>query len=409
MKILVFCHDYPPSTRHPGSPRLYNLCKELGRTHHLTLCVLTPSEERRRAFQQDNETDRIFADTLEIAAEGSRPVGTLTRLARKFWHRLLLTPNFSRRILAPDSVARVQAQLTELCRARQIDQLYLDGVSGFQYIPRDLPIPLVVDLCDCSSWLVAQSAAREPALWTRMSLRLVTHSVREEERRVLRAAALSFAISPVDADALQAICKGSHPMVVPNGVDQDYFEYQPARTASRTLIFTGVMGYEPNSDASIYCAREIFPLVRARVPDARLLIVGAQPPAEVLRLSEIEGVTVTGAVPDVRPYMRESAVFVCPLRIGAGVKNKILAAMSMGLPVVANSLSLSGIAAQADENVLLAETPEDFAERVCVLFTNPELERRISENGRKLVERQYSWASQAAILDQAMSRLIAPK
>jgi len=408
MKILILAHDYPPSTRHPGSPRLYNLCKELARTHELTLCLLAASEERRRAFTLDNAADRVFVDTVEIAPEGNRPVPLVTRLLRKFWHRLLITPNFSRRIMAPEYVARVRDVVTQACRTHGAEVLYVDGVSGFQFVPPDLPIPLAVDLCDCASWLVSQSAAREPALLRRLSLKLVTHSVRAEERRVLEKAALALTISPVDANEFRAIYSKAEPLIVQNGVDQEYFEFQPARTASRTLIFTGVMGYPPNADAAIFGAREIFPLVRARFPDARLMIVGAQPPADVQRLAELDSVTVTGWVSDVRPYMRDSAVFLCPLRVGAGVKNKIFAAMSMGLPVVANSLSLSGIAARNGEEVLVAETPAEFAERVCALFESPERAIAISDKARRLVEKKYSWASQGVVLDGALARLALP-
>lgn len=403
MKILVFAPDYPAPTRRPGSPRLYNICKELAHHHTLGLCVLRPTAERREFFQSDNAEDGVFAMAVELPPVSRPPPGI--RVARRIAHRLAFAPSFSRRILNPRYVRATQDALRTACHDFGADVLYADGVSCFQYAPRDRPIPLAIDMCDCFTWLVEQRAAMETSWLNRLALMLEARAIGAEERRALANADLVFTISPVDARAFQKLYARANPLVIQNGVDQDYFGYAPADT-SRTLIFTGVMGYQPNADAAIYCATEIFPTLRQRYPDAQLLIVGANPSDAVLALSRFPGVTVTGAVPDVRPYMRRSAVFVCPLRIGAGVKNKLLAAMSMGLPVVTNALSLSGIAANNDEHVIVASSANEFADKIDAVFRDRTLARRLSDNGRRLVEQQYTWSSQAMLLEQALLKLV---
>lgn len=406
MKILVLTAEYPPSTRQPGSPRLYNICRELARQHALSLCLLKPSPERRDGFMQDNAADRVFGGISELPAYSNKRGPLLPWVLQRLRHRLVFAPNYSRRILAPDYVAQTRAAIKAAVEAQGIDLLYLDGIACFQYLPEGLRVRVAIDMCDCISWLVAQLSRREKSWLRRISLFFEARSVRAEERLALASTALQVAISPVDAEAFRAIHAQANLLVVQNGVDQEYFDYRLPAAGSRSLIFTGVMGYQPNSDAAAYLAEEIFPKVRQRCGEARLLLVGADPPEAVRRLAQQAGVTVTGAVPDVRPYLRDSAVFVCPLRIGAGVKNKLLAAMAMGVPVVANSLSMSGIAARAGEHLLAAETAEEFAARVGELFEDRACARRLSENGRHLVEAQYGWSAQAAVLEKALAKLV---
>lgn len=403
MKILVLTPNYPAPTRRPGSPRLYNICKELARRHTLDLCVLRPTAERREFFKSDNAEDGVFTTTVELPPALSPPFGI--RVARQIAHSLAFAPSFSRRISNPRYIRTTQNALRAACRDFGADVLYADGVGCFQYAPRDRSIPVAIDMCDCFTWLVSQRAAMEPSWLKRLALMLEARGIGAEERRALAHADLVFTISPVDARAFQKLHAPANPLVIQNGVDQNYFSYAPSET-SRTLIFTGVMGYQPNADAAIYCATEIFPKVHQQYPDAQLLIVGANPSDSVLALSRLPGVTVTGAVPDVRPYMRQSAVFVCPLRIGAGVKNKILAAMAMGLPVVTNTLSLSGIAAKEDEHAIVAGTANEFADKIGAVLRDRALARRLSENGRRLVEQRYTWSSQAMLLEEALLRLV---
>jgi len=391
MRILVLTTDYPASTRRPGSPRLYNICRELASRHFLVLGVLRPTQGRLSAFAEDNARDAVFGSVSSLPALVPGRARDFRWLVRRICHRLMFAPSYSKRLLEPDYVETTRMAVSAAVATAEADVVIVDGISCFQYVPADLPVPLVVDLCDCASWLVAQLARHEKGTMRRVSLYLESKSIRREERTVLLKSALVLTISEVDATALETVGRSGPVLVVGNGVDLDYFAYSPPAFEARTIIFSGVMEYQPNSDAAVYFAREILPAVRAKVPDARFVIVGTAPPPAVLALATPGVVTVTGDVDDVRPYLRGSSVFVCPLRIGAGVKNKILSAMAVGVPVVANSLSLSGIPVSAGRHVLVAETVADFAEKISSVLLNCELAEALSRQGRAFVEQERTW------------------
>ncbi len=219
-------------------------------------------------------------------------------------------------------------------------------------------------------------------------------------------AEITIAISRQDEEAIRNSCCRARTMVIPNGIDSEFFASRnPAQIGPGTgrLVFTGVMRYPPNSDAARYFAREVFPLIRKEWPAAEFWIVGADPPPSLRELSEIPGIKITGTVDDVRPILYESDIFVCPLRQGTGVKNKVLAAFAMKIPVVATRNSLLGINAVNGEHFLAAETPEEFAREVGTLLANPQRAGILATNSRMLVEQHYSWCRYGAVLERALA------
>ncbi len=150
------------------------------------------------------------------------------------------------------------------------------------------------------------------------------------------------------------------------------------------------MDYRPNIDAAAYFCREIFPLIKANAPRVELCIAGRNPPEEVLALAG-EGIRVTGTVPSLQPYYAQSAVCIVPLRAGGGTRLKILEAMALGRPVVSTSIGCEGLAVEDKTNIFIADNPEDFAARTLQLLNEPDTWKRITTNGRSLVERMYDW------------------
>ncbi len=205
-------------------------------------------------------------------------------------------------------------------------------------------------------------------------------------------------VSPQDRDELRALNPELQVEVIPNGIDLGYFQPQNIEREPATLLFVGNYEYAPNVDAALRLATEILPLVRAKVPDAKLWLVGHAPPLALQALSS-EAITVTGSVPDVRPYLARTTVFVSPLRLGAGIKNKVLEALAMGCPVVATPLSVDGIDAQHEREVLVADG-DALVEAIIRLLGDTALRHRLSENGRELIESRYSWARVAALYEE---------
>jgi glycosyltransferase involved in cell wall biosynthesis len=203
-------------------------------------------------------------------------------------------------------------------------------------------------------------------------------------------------VSTQDRDELLGIKPALPIEVIPNGVDLAYFQAQNMQREPATLLFVGNYEYEPNVDAALRLAREILPQVQAAIPAAKLWLVGNAPTPAVQALAS-ESVMVTGRVEDVRPYLAQATVFVSPLRLGAGIKNKVLEALAMGCPVAATPLSVDGIAVRPGEEALIDES---LAEPVIRLLHDVTLQQRLAEQGRQLIEAHYSWAQVADRYEQ---------
>jgi len=192
--------------------------------------------------------------------------------------------------------------------------------------------------------------------------------------------------------------------VIPNGVDGNFF--QPAKMGGGTkpnIVFLGRMDYFPNIDGVLWFVREVYPSIRRAMPSAELQIVGADPSKEILRLRSIEGITVTGFVKDVRPYLTEAAVAIAPLRIARGTQNKILECMAAGIPVVSSPQAAKGIQAVAGEHIVVAEGAQETSRSVLELLNDPARRVKIAASARAQVERAHSWPESMKILDSVFA------
>jgi glycosyltransferase involved in cell wall biosynthesis len=151
------------------------------------------------------------------------------------------------------------------------------------------------------------------------------------------------------------------------------------------------MDYWPNVDGAIWFARDIWPRIRGKSPQAEFQIVGRKPTPEVERLAELPGVKLIGQVPDVRPYVAEASVVVVPLRLARGIQNKVLEAMAMGKAVVAAPPALAALKTESGVHLLSASTPEEWVEAVCGLFADPARCRELGDAARVYVEKHHHW------------------
>lgn len=197
-------------------------------------------------------------------------------------------------------------------------------------------------------------------------------------------------VSDQDAQLLSQLKPGLPLTVIPNGVDEDHFVPTGFEPDTPGILFTGNYEYAPNVDAAMRLATQIFPQIKQAVPTARLMLVGHNPPSRLLALQSSD-IYVPGRVPDLRPYFESAMLYLSPLRLGAGIKNKILEAMAMQTAVVATPLSCDGINVTNGENVILAKRGEDLAAATIRLLQDTALRHRIAANGRALIEAQYTW------------------
>ena len=193
--------------------------------------------------------------------------------------------------------------------------------------------------------------------------------------------------------------------VIPNGVDLELFPYRTTDTGGYKLVFVGAMDASHNIDAARFFALEVMPELQKKYPDATFSIVGARPTAEVIALAENPGIIVTGKVDSMVEYLHQAGVCVVPLRAGYGIKNKTLEAMAAGVPVVASDRGLEGLAVDTPDVPLRALRANSIAEYVTTisrLFEDVELRSKLSQNGRSLVETEYTWEKAGQLYEQVL-------
>ncbi|WBS03250.1 TIGR03087 family PEP-CTERM/XrtA system glycosyltransferase [Pseudoduganella sp. SL102] len=271
---------------------------------------------------------------------------------------------------------------------------------------QDMPeVRRVVDLCDVDSekWRAYADKKAWPAslLYGYEADRLLRY-----ERQVAADSDAALFVSAPEAELFRTLAPESAARVgwFGNGVDTAYFSpdaghANPYASGETALVFCGAMDYWPNVDAVQWFAQDVLPLVRARVPQASFVIVGARPAPEVQALAKLPGVTVTGTVPDVRPYVVHAALSVAPLRVARGIQNKVLEAMSMAKAVVVSPQALEGIDAATGSEVLLAEHAADVADTIVAALADDGLRAAVGHAARARVEASYGWDARLAPLD----------
>jgi glycosyltransferase involved in cell wall biosynthesis len=195
--------------------------------------------------------------------------------------------------------------------------------------------------------------------------------------------------------------------VISTGVDADYFHPDNGNEQPNSLVFTGSMDWMPNEDGVRYFLHSILPLIRREIPEVTFTIVGRKPSEKLRAAAASEsGVHVTGTVDDIRPYVREGAVYVVPLRIGSGTRLKIFEAMAMGKPIVSTTLGAEGLPISDGGDISIADQPAEFARKVCLLLRDPKERRRLGSAARQLVEQHYSWSAVAAEFNDVLCRVV---
>jgi len=228
----------------------------------------------------------------------------------------------------------------------------------------------------------AHAAAYSFVQWRRL---------RRCEAAICRRADRVVACSAADATALQRIVPGLLVHVVPNGVDTATYQPQPVPPVA-SLVFTGKMDFRPNVDAALWLVGDILPRIRQAWPEVTLALVGQRPGPAVARLAREPGVTVTGRVDDVRPYIAGAAVYVAPLRMGGGTRLKLLEAMAMGAAIVSTRLGAEGLPVEAGRHLLLADDAADFANAVLSLLSDPAQRSALGREAHRLAEAEFDWS-----------------
>ncbi len=373
---ILFLTTIPPYPPNDGARiRTFNLIKALVRVHNIHL-VSFVSETTR---QEDIEALRDFVHDVETVFRPSRYA--FSDLVKG----ICTGDPFTIINYRSDEMSRVvKRKLAEGC-----DAVHCEHLNMAQYAPSDRDVVKVLDMHNIESEIMLRYS---DAIWDpfrKTFARITAHKLARYEKECVKRFDACIAVSRRDAEYLRAACPNS--IVVDNGVDLDLFDFRRDTVDEPRLVYSGWMKYHANDDAARYFCSEIFPLIRKKIPETTFSIVGKEPSEDVVRLGKMDGVEVTGAVPDVRPYVYGASVYVVPLRVGGGTRLKILEAMAAGVPVVSTSVGCEGLDVVPDRHLLVADTPDKFAEKTVRLLEDRELGCRLALEGRALVEKRYGW------------------
>lgn len=403
MKILVVYRGLPWPYSEGYHLRVLHLFRRLrarGHQIHLLGLINAPGQ----AEQQDAlEREQVFHSiTLERFPRRS--------LLGRLRTNLGVDPPASLKAEYPGFGARLRARVAELRARHGLDVAYVFDPWADVLFSDALVLPTLLDVCDCRSLYYERQLERSDLPpWRRARVHQLLRRFRALERYTLQRYPLATAISPLDREALLRLHAGARVEVIANGVDLEMFRPLPdVAEKPDNLILFGNMDFLPNVDAAVHFAREILPLVRERRLQANFTIVGTRPAPEVRRLAvEIEGVEVTGGVPDLKPWIQRATMLVAPMRLGAGMKNKILETLAMEKPVVTNPTGIEAFDGEARALLRVAHDDQEFADLVCDLLDAPEERRRIGAAGRALMQRRHSWEAAAERYERLFEELAA--
>jgi sugar transferase (PEP-CTERM/EpsH1 system associated) len=392
---ILFITPYVPSRIRV---RPFQLIKHLSGTHEVSLIALV-CDGYERSLAADvtpycATLDLVPLSPLQAYGNCVRALPTLTPL----------------RVAYYQSPALVQ-RITEVVRQRRTDVIHGELIKvapALRAVVAASAVPVLYDSVDCISLYLRQqwSTARRP--WHKAFLYSELQKVRRYEREALAAFDQVVITSARDRDALMDLRGRLHKIqVIPNGVDTHYFAPLASPRTSDALVFCAKLDYYPNAHAIRWFCQEVLPHIWQVRPQTRLTIVGSNPPGSVLRLSADQRITVTGYVPDVRPYLGMAAVALAPLRVAAGMQNKVLEALAMEAPLVATSPACHVLNAVPDVHLLVADDARDYAAAVLRLLEDPAQGRRLGHTGRQFVERHFSWSAAADSLTDLYHAMVA--
>jgi len=299
--------------------------------------------------------------------------------------------------------------LAHLLAENRFDMIQVESIHMMNNLSWDDSTKRPLLICDwhnVESDLMQQYADAAPGLARNAYARRTSRLMREAEKRALKEFDAHIAVSEVDAKRLQSIDSEANIFVIENGVDSAYYADTQTATKNR-IVFVASMDYHANIEGAISFAQNIWPLIHQQEPQLRFTIVGRNPPSEVVALSSILGIEITGSVPDVRPYYHEALAAVVPLNVGGGSRLKILEAMAAGVPVVSTILGAEGLEVTDGENILLADSAAPLANAILRTADDSNLRARLIAGGQALVQARYDWSILGSKLRDCYQNLLA--
>ncbi len=394
MKILFLTQILPfPPDAGPKVKTWHVLRALIGQGHSVTLVSFVRPEEMKHIPTLQEICKSVHA--IPIHRSRFADIGFMVRsylTGRPF-------------LIERDDLMPMQKKVNDLVQMGNFDFIHADQLTMVQFALRGVfaspgKKPKVIFDAHNAVWTIIERMQENARWFLKPVLGIETKRVKRYEGELLKKVDHVLAVTEVDREALEEALRftGTNTnhapiTVIPIAVDTQKLQPVQRKPASRNIVTLGTLHYPPNADGIRWFVNEVFPLIRRRVADATLTIIGKNPPQDFLELARANShvIQVTGYVPELKPYLEESALMVVPVRAGGGMRVRILEAFAYAMPVVTTTIGLEGIQAVPGRDVLVADTPADFADRVVSLLEDANLQETLSANGRRLAETKYDW------------------
>jgi len=393
MKILFLCHNTPYPPNKGEKIRAYHQLKKLAENHEVHLYSLVKD---RKDLQYKETLDKL-CHTVRLF-----PVSHLFSKIKS----LLCIPSPFPMTFGYYYSYWLHRELKKTLAKNDFDIVFAYCSSMGQYLPMLGIKNGIIDFVDIDSikWWEYSRFENFPMSWI---YSLEHFRLKKWEKILSSRTLLNIVTTQAEKEKLSQInfTATRNTKVVRVGIDQNRFEntQKENKTNSKNIIFVGQMDYLPNIDAVIYFYKNIFPLIKQKIPEAHFQIVGRNASEELIEIcAEAE---ITGEVESVDPYLNKASVFVAPLRLAFGVQTKVIEAMAAGVPVVSTSKILGGIKAKDGRDILSSETVEEFAENCIELLTDEKKVKDITENAKRYVKGMHNWDNILSDFENTISEL----
>lgn len=395
MKVLWLSHLIPYPPKGGVLQRTYNMIREVGHYHDITLVAFNQAGFLSASLPEcDNPLETARHELLKSVQslhvltipETEKPGGRYSTALKA----LLCWQAYNMEWLRS---AEARATLMALLSEQSFDAVHVDTISLCVYADLFDGLPVVLNHHNFESAMLASRVETESNPIKKLYYRYEALQLLKSEIRYCQQVSLNVTCSEEDAEAMKASIRGGEFLSVPNGVDIDYF-YPSSHSSvvKKSIVIVGGLSWYPNREAVEYFIREIWPLIKKRVPDMIVDIVGRGPTPEMLKLAETDSAfRVHGFVDDVRDYLWRAHFYLCPIRTGGGTKLKILDALASGCCIIADPFACKGINVQNGVNVVFAESPENYVDAILNLLDRPDDVESLKKAGPELIRSRYSY------------------
>lgn len=410
MKILWLSHLVPYPPKGGVSQRSYNMVKEIGKYHEVTLIAFNQASSLKSSLpevadpvQHSKQMLLKSVKSIEVLdiPEESIPQGRYL-IALK---ALLKGNAYNMEWLKSSEAVRI---ISKTLRENSFDAVHVDTISLAPYFDLFGDLPIVLNHHNFESQMLRDRAKTEKNEAKAFFYRYEASRLLKSEIEFSRKASLNLTCSDDDAEKMMSVIGSNNFLTIPNGVDLSYFyPNKNEKVVKNSIVIVGGMSWYPNREAVDYFISDIWPVIKTGFPDMTVHIVGRSPTERICSFGENEpNVFVHGFVDDVRKYLWTANFYLCPIKTGGGTKLKILDALATGCCIIADPFSCKGISVTENENVLYASSPLEYLEHIKSVSSEPCLEKMLRDNGPKLIHERYSYSSIGRLYSERLLSLL---